>query len=102
MCHWVREPNAERRSTELSVPPSEMMSQRPRRLVGAVAAAAAVAVAGLVALLFPSSTTAVLNDAKPAAAVDQGMINKANFTADDEVPVTTPGRSGGRHCDHDM
>jgi hypothetical protein len=53
-------------------------------------------------LLFPSSTPAVSNDAKPAVTVDKGMIDKANFTADDEVPVTTAGRSGGRHCDHDM
>jgi len=94
MCHLVRDEEFERQRAQQSLPPSEMTSPRPRRLVGAVAAVVAV-IAAAVALLFPASTPA-LSTSQPAAPV--ASVEQTSSGLDDGVPTTTASRAGGSGC----
>jgi hypothetical protein len=95
MCHLVRDAEFERQRAQQSLPPSEMTSPRPRRLVGAVAAAVVAVVVAAVALLFPASTPAV-STSQPAAPVVS--VEQTSSGLDDGVPTTTASRDGGSGC----
>lgn len=97
MCHLIRDADFERKRAQQSLPPSEMTSPRPRRLVGAAAAVVAVLVAA-VALLFPASTPAgsTSQPAPPVAAVEQ-----TSTGPDDGVPAVAS-RAGGSDCSREF
>jgi hypothetical protein len=98
MCYRVRDADAERQRAQQSLPPSEMNSPRPRRLVGALAAVAAAVVAA-VALLFPASTPAVSTS---TAAPVVPVVEQSTGGMDDGVPASTAGRAGASRCDREL